>query len=183
MKIQDSIVQFVCYETSMNTEEFVVQWERFTKRFANKDTELTLQESVIQKNKFKFVSRNVWPEDSFQFVFMEGRLSHNFPEGHVKVIEAGGYTPVQVECSRAKGDMIKVLVFTKNPQADRQTFKDVAGYKHLNIYEAYYESCKFVYIFEYFVKESALGTFKRDLDLHSHLTDIGIYKEYAMVAV
>ena len=73
MKIKDSIVQFVCYETSMNTDEFVVQWERFPKRFLSKGIEVSLQEQAMVKNKFKFVSRNVWAQDSFQFVFMEGR--------------------------------------------------------------------------------------------------------------
>ena len=183
MKIKDSIVQFVCYETNMNTEEFVVQWERFTKRFLSKGIEVTLQEQMAVKNKFKFVSRNVWPQDSFQFVFMEGRLSHNFPEGHVKVVEAGGYTPLQVECNRAKGDLIKVLVFAKNPQTDIEIYKKIPGYQHLNIYEAYYESCKYVYIFEYFVKESDVVSFKTELDLQSTLTETGVYKEYTMVAV
>jgi hypothetical protein len=183
MKIKDSIVQFVCYETNMNTEEFVVQWERFTKRFLSKGIEVTLQEQMAGKNKFKFVSRNVWPQDSFQFVFMEGRLSHNFPEGHVKVVEAGGYTPLQIECSRAKADTVKILVFSRNPQTDIEAYKKMPGYRHLNIYEAYYESCKYVYIFEYFVKESTAGIFKEQLDLQSHLTEIGVYKEYAMVAV
>ncbi len=183
MKIKDSIVQFVCYETSMNTEEFVVQWERFTKRFLSKGIEVSLQEQAVVKNKFRFVSRNVWPQDSFQFVFMEGRLSHNFPEGHVKVVEAGGYTPLQIECARAKSDTIKVLVFAKNPQTDIDAYKNITGYRHLNIYEAYYESCKYVYIFEYFVKESALIGFKEQLDAQTSLTEIGVYKEYGMVAV
>lgn len=135
------------------------------------------------KNKFKFVSRNVWPQDSFQFVFMEGRLSHNFPEGHVKVVEAGGYTPLQIECSRAKPDTIKIIVFAKNPHTDIGTYKNIPGYRHLNIYEAYYESCKYVNIFEYFVKESALNSFKEQLDAQSSLTEVGVYKEYALMAV
>src|SRR4028118_866772 len=128
MKTKDTIVQFVCYETSMNTEAFVVQWERFTKRFLSKGIEVTLQEQTLGKNKFKFVSRNVCAQDSFQFVFMEGRLSHNFPEGHVKVIEAGGYTPVQIECNHAKGDMLKVIVFSKNPQTDIEAYRKLEGH-------------------------------------------------------
>lgn len=183
MKAKDTIVQFVCYETSMNTEEFIVQWERFTKRFLSKGIEVTLQEQTLLKNKFKFVSRNVWPQDSFQFVFMEGRLSHNFPEGHVKVVEAGGYTPLQLECNHAKGDTLKILVFTKNPQTDLDAYKKMTGYRHLNIYEAYYESCKYVYIFEFFVKESGAKAFREQLDLQNNVAEIGVYKEYAMLAV
>jgi len=183
MKKKDTIVQFVCYETNMNTEEFTVQWERFTKRFLSKGIEVTLQEQLLGKNKFKFVSRNVWPEDSFQFVFMEGRLSHNFPEGHVKVIEAGGYTPLQVECNHAKNDTVKVLVFTKNPQTDLEAYKKMTGYTHLNIYEAYYESCRYVYIFEFFVKETGVKDFTQQLDLQSNLVEMGVYKECAMQAV
>ena len=183
MKIKESIVQFVCYETSMNTEEFVVQWEKFTKRFLSKGIEVSLQEQAMMKSKFKFVSRNVWPQDSFQFVFMEGRLSHNFPEGHVKVIEAGGYTPLQIECNRAKPDDIKVLVFAKSPQVDVTALKTITGYNHLNIYEAYYESCKYAYIFEYFVKDAALETFREQLNAQGVVAEIGVYKEYGMVAV
>ena len=183
MKTKDTIVQFVCYETSMNTEAFVVQWERFTKRFLSKGIEVTLQEQIIRKNKFKFVSRNIWPQDSFQFVFMEGRLSHNFPEGHVKVIEAGGYTPLQMECTRAKADMTKVIVFSKNNQTDIEDFKKLTGYRHLNIYEAYYESCKYVNIFEFFVKDDTAQEFIKQLDTQSNTLELGIYKEYSMVAV
>jgi hypothetical protein len=183
MKTKDTIVQFVCYETNMNTESFVVQWERFTKRFLNKGIQVTLQEQASGKNKFKFLSRNVWPEDSFQFVFMEGRLSHNFPEGHVKVVEAGGYTPLQVECTTAKSDMVIVTLFSKNPQSDIAAFKKMEGYRHLNIYEAYYESCRYVYILEFFVKESACQGFVKNLELNNHLVEIGIYKEYSMLAV
>jgi hypothetical protein len=183
MKIEESIVQFVSYETSMNTEEFIVQWEKFTKRFLSKGIEVSLQEQAMGKNKFKFVSRNVWPQDSFQFVFMEGRLSHNFPEGHVKVIEAGGYTPLQIECNRAKPDTIKMLVFAKSPQLDITALKNIPGYKHLNIYEAYYESCKYAFIFEYFIKESQLDTFREQLNGQGILAEIGVYRECGMVAV
>lgn len=183
MKTKDTIVQFVCYETSMSTEEFIVQWERFTKRFLNKGIEVTLQEQMLGKNKFKFISRNVWPQDSFQFVFMEGRLSHNFPEGHVKVVEAGGYTPLQLQCNHAKADTIKIMAFIKNPQTDIEAYKNMTGYRHLNIYEAYYESCKYVYIFEFFVKEAGAKAFKEQLDLQNNLAEIGVYKEYAMLAV
>jgi len=183
MKIKDTIVQFVCYETSMNTEAFVVQWERFTKRFLNKGIEVTLQEQILVKNKFRFVSRNVWPQDSFQFVFMEGRLSHNFPEGHVKVVEAGGYTPLQIECNHAKADTIKIIVFAKSPQTDIDAYKKITGYRHLNIYEAYYESCKYAYIFEFFVKEAGADDFRKQLDLQNNLVEVGVYKEYAMLAV
>ena len=181
MKTKDTIVQFVCYETAMNTEEFIVQWERFTKRFLNKGIEVTLQEQM-SKNKFKFVSRNVWAQDSFQFVFMEGRLSHNFPEGHVKVVEAGGYTPLQIECNRAKGDNVKILVFSKDPQTDIDAFKKLTNYSHLNIYEAYYESCKYAYIFEFYVKESIADDFKKQLQVEITGAEIGVYKEYNMIA-
>jgi hypothetical protein len=167
----------------MNTEAFVVQWERFTKRFLTKGIEVTLQEQMLGKNKFKFVSRNVWPQDSFQFVFMEGRLSHNFPEGHVKVIEAGGYTPVQIECNNAKSDIIKILVFAKSPQTSIEVYKAMEGYRHLNIYEAYYESCKYAYIFEFFVKEAVSQDFTKQFDLQNNSVEIGIYKEYSMLAV
>ena len=182
MKIKDAIVQFVCYETNMNTEEFVMQWERFTKRFLNKGIEVTLQEQMFARNKFRFISRNVWPQDSFQFVFMEGRLSHNFPEGHVKVVEAGGYTPLQIECNHAK-DATKIMVFAKNPKTDTESYKKMTGYQHLNIYEAYYESCKYAYILEFFVKEMNVTDFRKQLDLKNNLTEIGVYKEYSMMAV
>lgn len=181
MKTKDTIVQFVCYETSMNTENFVVQWEHFTKRFLNKGIQVTLQQQFSGKNKYKYVSRNVWPQDSFQFVFMEGRLSHNFPEGHVKVVEAGGYTPLQVECTVAKSHMVTVVVFAKDNRADIGALKKMEGYSHLNIYEAYYESCKYVYIMEFFVKESACEDFMKNPALINHSIEAGIYKEYSML--
>jgi hypothetical protein len=182
MKIKDAIVQFVCYETNMNTEEFLVQWERFTTRFLKKGIEVTLQEQMLVKNKFRYVSRNVWPQDSFQFVFMEDRRSHHSPEGQVRVVDAGGYSAIQLECSHAKADTIKILVFAKNPLTDIESYKKMTGYSHLNVYEAYYESCKYSYILEFFVKEMDMTDFREQLHLKNNPTEIGVYKEYSMIA-
>src|SRR5437868_7358993 len=95
---QDTIVQFVCFETSVEFDEFVSRWEYYAKRFASKDVEVTLQEQNNTKTRFKYVSQQKCPEDNFQFAFMKGRHSENFPDCNVKVFQAGGYLPVQMEC-------------------------------------------------------------------------------------
>src|SRR4051812_19048364 len=96
--MKDAIVQFVGFETSMALDDFTAQWERFAKRFIKQDIHtITLQQQVVTRSRFRYISRNKWSEDNFQFSFMGGRASDYFPDHRVKVVQAGGYLPVQLE--------------------------------------------------------------------------------------
>ena len=174
----DTVVQFVCFETSVNTEEFIPRWEYYAKYFCNKNVEVTLQEQTNTKSKFKYVSQQKCPEDNFQFAFMKGRLSENFPDCSVKVFQAGSYMPVQIECIHDTDTHdVKIIFFINGPESDITLYKQVPFYRFLNIYEAYYESCSYQYILEFFVEELHARDLMRQLKLRTSDAEIGMYKE------
>jgi hypothetical protein len=149
---KDSIVHFVCFVTDLNFEEFHVKWEQYARKFVTAKEVMILQQSGETKSRYKYVSKHVSQNEDFKFTFMKGRLSEHFPEQKVKVVEAGGYKPVQIECEQndEPGD-VRVLAFTSHNETDTSFFSELSMYQHLNIYQAYYESCTYGYILEFFV--------------------------------
>lgn len=173
----DVIVQFVGFETITGFDEFIVEWKQYANSSLKKDLAFSLQQQLGTHCRYKYISRNEWPEDNFQFVFMEGRLSDHFHEGHVRVVQAGGYIPLQVECNNRPADAVTILTFLKNASSNPDSYKSVQAYQHLNIYEAYYESCVYAYILEFFVLETDAMYVIQQLKNQSVHVEIGMYKE------
>ena len=181
---KDTLVQFVCFETSLALEEFAPQWEHFVKESGNKKTVATILQQAVTKTKFKYLSLHKWPQDDFQFVFMKGRMSEHFPEARVKVVQAGGYTPMQIQYKHDKDlDAVKIIALINNPQTDITSFAQLKTYHYLNIYQAYYESSLYAYILEYFVKETHATDLLQQLKAHAPGTEITMYRECLVPAV
>ncbi|MEP6845840.1 MAG: hypothetical protein ABI861_07545 [Panacibacter sp.] len=175
----DTIVQFECFETKESLDEFILQWEYYAKKFSNLGIEVTLQQQTLVKNRFKYVSQHSWPEENFQFDFMKGRHSGVFPEGGVKVVQAGGYAAVQFECNHDTfTDDIKVMLFVHNAETDLQLYRSLKSYRYLNIYESYYESCLYAYIIEFFVEKNNITHFIELLETNGcGGVEHGLYRE------
>jgi hypothetical protein len=77
------------------------------------------------------------------------------------------------------------FVFAKESKSSRLS-TDLAAYKKLadagglNIYQAYYENCKYAYILEYFSGTKTVPHLRDELRL-LHGAEIGIYKECKLV--
>ncbi len=179
---KETIVQFVCFETSIPFDEFILQWDPYAKGFKGSDIEVTLQQQTSTKNKFRYISKHKWPLDDFQFIFMKGRQSEYFPERHVKVMQAGGYTPLQMECKHDDDSHVKIMVFLSNAEADIDYYKDLQPYRYMNIYQAYYESSMYDYILEFFVDEENAAEFMLQLKTKSGSVEAGMYKECLLLA-
>ena len=181
---KDTLVQFVCFETSLELGEFSPQWEHFVKESGHKKTVTTILQQAITKTKFKYISLHKWPQDDFQFVFMKGRMSEHFPEVRVKVIQAGGYTPVQIQYKHDKDlDAVKIMVLINNSQTDIASFVQFKTYRYLNIYQAYYESSLYANILEYFVEETHAAELLQQLKNHAPGTEITMYRECLVPAL
>jgi hypothetical protein len=173
-----AIVQFVCFVTNLETEEFAAKWEHFVKQFPDSSTGTTLQkaDNAGKKTKYKYVSQHECETNNFRFAFMKDRSSEHFPEHTVKVVQAGGYMPVQIQCGHSdEEDDMKIMAFIDNNEADlgfyhRQTFR------HLNIYEAYFENCMYSYVMEFFVHESGAPSLIQQLKTRTGV-EVAIYKE------
>ena len=174
----NSIFQFVGFETSVVLEGFIPQWENYAKRVFKKDIHaISLQQQVASSNRYKYISRNEWPQENFRFSFMEGRLSTHFPDHKVKVVQAGGYSALQLDCeNRPEQAEVSVLVFIGDLTVN---LDDCRKLPHLfmNIYEAYYQSCLYTFILEYFIGEDDAGQLLAELKKQFANTEIGIYKE------
>jgi len=177
---KDTIVQFVYFETAMGTDEFISQWEKYSKLVSTNQV-VTLQQEVESKSTFRYVSQHRCQPDDFQFIFKKGRRSAHTPEIEMKVKEAGGYTPIQVECSHdTDGDESKILVFISSADPDLAVYRELSGYLYLNIYQAYYESCSYTYILEYFVETIQAAHLTDQLKIHNRSSEMGIFKECIM---
>jgi len=175
---ENSIIQFVCFETPLTLDIFVSQWESYAKRFFKQDIHaISLQEQVAKKAKFKYISKNEWPQDNFQFSFMEGRLSDHFPDSQVKEVQAGGYTPTQIECDDNPGsEEVKVMVFLHAENPDLVALKKLP-YRSLNIYEPFYQNCMYAYILEFYTEEINAADLIQQLKNQFLHAETGAYKE------
>jgi hypothetical protein len=174
---QDTLFQFVGFETTVNLDDFTSQWENFARRFFKKDIHsITLQQQVKSKNRFRYMSINEWPQDNFRFSFMDGRGSDYFPDHRVKVVQAGGYAPIHLECESHTQEEMKILLMLHEDQVNHTDFLKMP-YHFLNIYQAYYQSCLYSHIVELFVSDG------QDIELYDCLkkrfphSDAGMYRE------
>jgi hypothetical protein len=177
---KDKTVQFVCFETILDTERFITQWEHFI-RSANSDVDVTLQQS--EKNGvFKYIAQHRYAAGEFQFVFTKATRSSRIPEVEIKAKQAGGYSIVQLERpADSRADESKVFAFLLNPQADLSVYKQLSLLCKLNIYEAYYENCQYAYILEFFVKNKNITELMEQLKLQE-VNEARVYKECVLQA-
>jgi hypothetical protein len=181
---QESIFQFVCFETALGPDDFIAQWEVFAKKIKSNGADtVTLQEQVTTKNKFKYILKTKWPQDSFQFEFLEGRISDSFPAGQVKLVQAGGYSSLQVQTSK-KADKkdVKIMAFISDERFDAGIYKQLKNYRFLNIYQAFYQNSLYAYVLEFFTSEANAMDIIDFLKQHSIKIDVGMYKESVVLA-
>ncbi|HEY6505511.1 MAG TPA: hypothetical protein VIZ28_16165 [Chitinophagaceae bacterium] len=175
---KDTIVQFVCFVTNLHSDEFAPLWDRYAKRLSNKKTESALQEHMPEtKSKFRYISQHEWTDRDFHFTFMNERRSEHFPEHNVKVVQAGGYLPLEVKRKYTEKDgEVRLIAFISHDENDLDFYRGLPLYKHLNIHQAFYESCTYGYVMEFFVPEDDADELVRHLK-QRHGVETGIYKE------
>jgi hypothetical protein len=175
---KDTIVQFVGFVTTLNLEAFAPLWERYAKRLMTKKNDTSLQQLGPEtKNKFRFISQHEWPDKDLQFSFMNEKKSEHFPEGNVKVVQTGGYIALQVESAHGEEEGAnKLVAFISHNENDIDFYRDLTLYSHLNIYQAYYESCSHGYVMEFFVPEADTAELVKQLKQRPGI-EMGVYHE------
>jgi len=174
---ESTIVQFVFFDTTLDSDEFVLQWEHFNKLVTGHH-EVTLLQKDDNKNVFRYVSLHKCSGSEFQFIFKKERRLARFPEVEIKVKQAGGYVPLQVEhMEEANANESKILAFINGTEADLDAYRQFPAYGKLNIYEAYYESCEYTYILEFFVENIHANELLLHLKQQTSTSETGIYKE------
>ena len=92
-----TIVQFVCFVTNLEADDFAPKWERYAKKLIDYSAETTILQQVETKGKYRYLSQHDWQDRDLHFSFMNDRKSEHFPEHNVKVVQIGGYTLLQTE--------------------------------------------------------------------------------------
>lgn len=173
----DQIVQFVCFETRLGRDEFIKRWELYT-RSANCDHDVTLQQSTGD-SQYAYISQHRSQAGEFQFVFSRGKRTSRLPEPTIRGVQAGGYLLIREERKpkqRTGANECKMFVFLNEPPGNLKGFKTLSSHTGLNVYEAYYENCKYAGILELFVRTAGLDEAEMQLK-NLQLEIAGVYRE------
>jgi len=177
---KDKIVQFVSFETSLNAEEFITQWEQYN-RSVNSDLDVSLQQS--EKNgRFRYIAQHRCPTGELKFIFTRAKKSSRSPEPEIKAKQAGGYLLIQEErLNDTHSGETKVFAFLTDPLSNLGNYRQLKAKFKLNIYEAYYENCQYAFILEFFIKNDVLPSLLEELKTLD-TPETGVYKECALQA-
>lgn len=174
----DTIVQFVCFVTNLAADQFVPKWKYFAQKLVVDQFKPELQEKLAKTTtKFRYISQHECGGDNFYFSFMKGRASEYFPEYAVKVINAGGYLPLELKKAyKQTKENVRLIACLTIYDTAIDHYRQLPLYLHLNIYKAYYESCLYSHIIEFIVPAMHAEELQQMLK-HSHDTETGIYQE------
>jgi len=101
----------------------------------------------------------------------------------MRVRQLGGYTSLQTQCKKeSKENETKIFVFITAQGMTLEECQQFAHYRYLNIYKAYFESCNYDHILEFFVANEHIDTFMEQLRLQNRI-ESGLYKECVLEKV
>jgi len=173
-----NIVQFVSFETTLASDQFIKRWEEYH-RSENSDMNVTLQQREGEKI-YKYIAQHRGAGNELRFFFSKGTSSPRIRREVITVKQAGGYLVLQEErMTETRRDESKIFVFHTSPQVNLNEYRQIGVDTQLNIYEAYYENCKYAYIHEFFVKNKFVSELIEQLKKLNPY-EIGIYKECSM---
>jgi len=175
---KDTLVQYVGFITDLELDEFAPKWEHYSKRLTSKKAESTLHQQVpAPKNKFRYVSQHEWPDRDFSFSFMNEKKSEHFPEHNVRVVQTGGYIPVNTKKRYVEEhDDTRLIAFVGHDETDIDYYRRISLYRHMEILQAYYESCTYGHVLEFFVPEADAGVLLLLLKQRAGV-EAGIYRD------
>ena len=176
------LVQFVCFITNLEPDEFAPKWERYARKLIDHNPETALLQQVETKSKYRYISQHDWEDRDFHFSFMNDRRSEHFPEHNVKVVQIGGYTLLLTERRKHidNSDSTKLIAFISHEEYDVDFYRNLTLYSKLNIYQPYYESCSYGYVMEFFVPGNDADDLAKQLKERKGV-ELGTYKECMLV--
>lgn len=176
---ENTKVQFVCFETSLDREPFMKRWKTYN-RSPRSDADVILQQSK-RDDLFLYIAQHRFESNDLQFEFTKEGRSGRVVQERIKTTIIGGYALLQLQNKQgAAQDESKVFVFIDNALSDLDLYKELAGTGKLNIYQAYFQNCSHAYILEYFVKNKYASELFQKLEKQD-VPKVGIYKEYAHI--
>jgi hypothetical protein len=181
--IKATVIQFVCFATKLGPDQFIPEWDLFAKKLKYKKQEPVLLELASEvKNKYRYISQHECPGADFHFSFMTESRSDHFKEHRVQVVQAGGYMPLPSgKKYREEDGDVKLVAFLGHKENDIDFYRELPLFRHLDIYQAYYESCTYGHILEFYIADANAEELLRQLYQRPGV-DAAIYKECAVTA-
>lgn len=168
-------VQFILFDTILSAEPFMKRWKEYT-RSSNSDADVTLQQSSHNRG-FRYIAQHRFAAEEVQFVFTKEKRSSRIPQESIKSEKAGGYSILQAQRLTDSGpNERKIFAFITDPETDLGLYKDLSRQGQLNIYEPYYQNCKYCFVLEYFVKSKLADGLVEQLK-NLEIADAAVYQE------
>ncbi|MDZ7632445.1 MAG: hypothetical protein U5K74_14125 [Gemmatimonadaceae bacterium] len=120
-----SLVQFVCFTTTLPQDEFLLAWEPFAGSFLSRGIDrIVLSENTERSTEaaFDYVSRNHWDESRFERAFPHG-VRGSGGLGPIGVLQAGGFrlaeaTGLDVTAGQRHEPKVIAFLMTRGGQRD-----------------------------------------------------------------
>ena len=175
---KEKVVQFVLFETPLDTDEFIEKWEKFTSS-ADSNNDVYLNRS--EKNGlFNYLVQYHCSSGQFQFVFERVRRSSKTREAPLAMKQAGGYLLSQAgRTHKGRRDETKLFAFFSQMPSNIAAYSHLGIPNNLNIYEPYYENCCYACILEFFAKNKNVEALLGELKALT-TTEIGMYKDCSL---
>jgi hypothetical protein len=171
------IVQFVCFETTLDKGEFIKRWEEY-QRSADSDANIRLMQCEKDQS-YRYLVQHTCTEGELRFVFSKANHSSRTRRAIVTARQAGGYMVLQSETTgRCTSSENRIFVFFTSPRIDLEACRQGARPGKLNIYEAYYENCSYAYILEIVVKSKDLSVVLEQVG-QCNPAEIDVYREFS----
>jgi len=148
---KDRIIQFVGFITVLDSASFLPKWKEYVRLLGPGHVNPELMEQEPEgKNRFRFISKHEWPDESFDFITKNGKRTEHFPELNVRAIHAGGYVALSDNPrNRSEAGELRLIAFISHNENDLSYYRELAPAANLSVYQAYYESCSHGYILEF----------------------------------
>jgi hypothetical protein len=175
---KETIVQFVCFTSILEVEKFIAIWEPYAKMLGGDLANSHLFEGIATKNgnRFNYVSQHICSAADFKFAFLKERRAKHFPEYRTRIIQAGGYLPVQYPSPYTCGNNdVRIMAFFPQGETPIDLSNQEAPVR-VNTYEAYFENCAYGTVLEFFVSEQESLSLLQQLKAMTGV-EAGIYKD------
>ncbi len=175
----DTKVQFVCFETTLDREPFMKRWKAY-KRSSRSDADVIMQQSN-KDGGFLYIAQHRFESNDTQFEFSKEVRSGRLVQEKIKMTIVGGYALMQLENTQtAAQDESKIFVFIDDATNNLASYRELADTQKLNIYQAFFQNCRYAYILEYFVKNKYASQLIEQLEKHDIIKP-GIYQEFSHI--
>jgi len=160
---KEKIVHFVRFETRLNSNDFLENWEQFS-RSADSDLNVTVHQSE-RNGLYNYIAQHHCDSSGFRF-FYEKRSTRGprSRKAEMSMEMAGGY--LMDYSGKRKGPKQpgnSLFIFLSQTPAGFDSFREKYA-PNLHIYSAYYENCKYSNILEILTDDSQAEAMMQELN-------------------